>query len=89
MAEKLTPLNIKDAEVYRLARELAARTGESMTQVVRRSLRDRLAREKNRTPDPVVMQKLIEISDRCSRRLVLDPRSDEEILGYDEHGVPR
>ena len=89
MAGKLTPLNIKDAEVYRLARELATRTGESMTQVVRVSLRDRLSREKNRTPDPVVMEKLVEISDRCSRRPVLDPRSDEEILGYDEHGVPR
>ncbi len=31
MSQKLTPLNIKDPEVYRLARELAGRTGESMT----------------------------------------------------------
>ncbi len=88
MSQKLPPLNIKDPEVYRLAREISGRTGESMTEVVRKSLRDRLAKEKNCTPDPVVMQRLIAISDRCARRRVLDPRSDEEILGYDEHGVP-
>ncbi len=88
MPQKLPPLNVKDPEAYRLAREISGRTGESLTEVVRKSLRDRLSKEKNRTPDPVVMRKLIEISDRCARRRVLDRRTDEEILGYDEHGLP-
>ncbi len=88
MPQKLPPLNIKDPEAYRLAREISGRTGESLTEVVRKSLRDRLSKENNRTPDPVVMRKLIEISDRCAQRPVLDARSDEEILGYDEHGIP-
>ena len=38
-------LNIKDPEADRLARELAARTGETITQTVVASLRDRLKRE--------------------------------------------
>ena len=35
------------------------------------------------------MEKLLEISDRCANRPVLDSCSAEEIIGYDEHGVPR
>jgi len=84
-----TPLNIKDPEVYALARRLADQTGESMTQVVRNSLRDRLAREQSRNPDPLLREKLSAIAERCAARRILDPRGDDEILGYDEHGVPR
>jgi antitoxin VapB len=39
-------LNIKDAEATRLARELAELTGETQTEAVRRSLAERLEREK-------------------------------------------
>ena len=39
-------LNIKDAETTRLVRELAELTGESQTEAVRTSLRERLQREK-------------------------------------------
>jgi antitoxin VapB len=38
-------LNIKDPEADRLARERAARTGESITQTVVKALRERLKRE--------------------------------------------
>lgn len=88
MPQRVTPLNIKDPEVYRLARRLSEKTGESMTEAVRKSLRDRLEREERRKPDPVVMEKLLEISERCARRPVQDTRSDDEILGYDERGIP-
>ena len=37
MPQKLPPLNIKDPEAYRLAREISGRTGESLTEVVRKS----------------------------------------------------
>jgi len=84
----VTPLNIKDPEVYRLARQLATQTGLSMTEVVRQALRERVAREDNRKPDPVMYERLLEISDRCAARPVRDPRSDDEIVGYDERGIP-
>ena len=89
MVRKITPLNIKDPQAYRMARELSERTGESLTEAVRVSLRERLEREKHREPDAVIMEKLLEISERCAALPVLDARSDEEILGYDEIGVPR
>ena len=38
-------LSIKDPEADRLARELATRTGETLTQAVVVALRERLARE--------------------------------------------
>ena len=85
MAGKVTPLNIKDPEAYRMARELAEKTGESMTEAVKKALQQRLVREERRKPDPVMIEKLREISDRCARRPVLDSRSDEDIIGYDEY----
>lgn len=88
MAVASKPLNIKDAEVYQLARELAGLTGESLTDVVRHSLRERLQRERQAHPDELWLERLREISDRCAARPVLDPRSDDELVGYDEHGLP-
>lgn len=87
MAQRVTPLNIKDPEVYRLAKSLARKTGESMTEVVRQALRERWAREVRRESSDILIEKLIEISDRCAKRPVLDPRSDDEILGYETRQV--
>ena len=88
MPQRITPLNIKDAEVYHMARLLAERTGRSMTEVVREALLERLERENRRSPDPALLEELTRIADRCAARPVLDPRSDEEIIGYDSHGLP-
>lgn len=82
------PLNIKDPEVYQLARQMADLTGETLTDAVRHSLQERLQREKRARPDPQWIEKLCEISDRCAARPVLDARSDDELVGYDEFGVP-
>ena len=89
MPKKLTPLNIKDPEVYGMARKLADITKQSMTEVVRQALRDRLAREERKKLSPHVMEKLREISDHCASLPVLDNRTEDEILGYDEYGIPR
>lgn len=81
-------LSIKDDEADRLARRLAAATGESLTVAVREALRDRLRRIEGRSAAPRLRETLREIRERCSRLPVLDPRSPEEILGYDDHGLP-
>ena len=86
--EDCLPLNIKDPEVYQLARQVAGLTGETLTDAVRYSLRERLQREQRARSDPEWIEKLREISDRCSTRPVLDARSDDELVGYDEFGVP-
>jgi antitoxin VapB len=81
-------LSIKDPEADRLARELARRTGESLTQAVITALRERLQREKNRQRGPRLLDELRAIVARCSRLPVLDRRPADEILGYDESGLP-
>jgi antitoxin VapB len=82
-------LNIKDPEVHALALELARRTNRSMTEVVRQSLRDSLALARGRRADTSrVVNRVMEIAGRASSRPVLDQRSPEAILGYDEHGLP-
>jgi antitoxin VapB len=83
------PLNIKDPEVYQLARAVADLTGETLTDAVRHSLRQRLDRERRMRPDPLLIEKLMEISDRCAALPMIDPRSDDELVGYDELGIPR
>ena len=80
-------LSIKDQEADRLARELSRKTGESITEAVIIALRERLARV-----SPPVRSSLVEdverIGLRNANRVILDSRSAEEILGYDEYGLP-
>ena len=81
-------LNIKHPEADRLARELAARTGETITQAVLNALRERLKREGAKSPLSL-KDEIMEISRRCAALSDLDRRSADEIIGYDEHGLPR
>ena len=76
-------LNIKDPETDRLARELAALTGESITDATRRALEERLQTVRRRTPQ----RDLRGIIRRGRARPVLDARPEEEILGYGSDGL--
>jgi antitoxin VapB len=86
---KTPPLNIKDPEVYKLARQLADATGETLTATVKKALKERLERERRRVPDEFQLEAIREIVRRIASLPVLDPRTPDEIIGYDEHGVPR
>jgi antitoxin VapB len=83
-------LNIKSAETDRLARELAELTGESITDAVSGALRLRLEQEQ-RERDVLRRERLKaalnDIRRRTSKLRALDPRSDDEILGYNELGT--
>lgn len=81
-------LSIKHPEADRLARELAARTGETLTEAVVVALRERLARTSGRNSVVSVREDLAAIRRRCAALPVLDRRTPEEILGYDERGLP-
>ena len=80
-------LNIKDPEAYALAEALAKNQGKSLTQVVKEALREKLEREQDRRGS--LAQRLLDIGAGCAALPVLDPRSPDEILGFDEHGLPR
>jgi len=81
--------SIKDPEADRLTRELAAATGESMTQAVAVAVRERLERVRARKSGRRLADELDEIARRCGRLPVLDHRRDDAILDYDKHGLPR
>ena len=83
------PLSIKDPETERLARELAGRTGESITVATRRALQERLRRVRGADRRSLLLDDLAAIRRRCAELPVLDPRTPDEIIGYDECGIPR
>ena len=81
-------LNIKNPETHQLAAELASLTGESMTTAVTVALKERLAREKRRRNREGIAARLMQIGRKCASRPVLDDRPVDELLGYDESGLP-
>ncbi|MDX6690939.1 MAG: antitoxin VapB [Solirubrobacteraceae bacterium] len=81
-------LNIKDDGADRLARELAAETGETITTAVTVAVRERLERLRGAVPRERRGQELTRIATRSATRRVMDRRSAEEILGYGPDGLP-
>jgi antitoxin VapB len=81
-------MSIKSIEVERLARQVASKTGESLTGAIEKALRERLERLKQERRRQIIRAQLEEILDRVDRLPILDSRSPDEILGYDEHGLP-
>ena len=82
-------LSIKSIEAERLAREIATKTGESLTGAIQKALEERLDRLKKQRRSQILTGQLEEILRRVDQLPVLDRRSPDAILGYDEHGLPR
>lgn len=83
------PLNIRNPETERLAAEVARRTGETKTEAVTKALRERLARLRRARAPHRLADELEQIADHCARLPILDRRGPDEILGYDDRGLPR
>jgi antitoxin VapB len=83
------PLNIRNEQAEELASALAKLTGETKTEAVTQALRERLERVRRGRAKRRLADELDEIALHCSSRPVSDRRSADEILGYDENGLPR
>lgn len=81
-------LNIRNPETERLAAELARETGETKTEAVTKALRDRLNRLRRARAGRSLAEELDAIARHCAALPVLDARPADEILGYDERGLP-
>ena len=81
-------LNIRNLKTERLAERLAQLTGETKTRAVTVALQDRLERVTRERSGRSLAHELDEIALHCASLPVLDARSTEEILGYDEDGLP-
>jgi antitoxin VapB len=84
-------LNIRDPEAQRLARELADATGETMTRAVIKALQERLERLRVRQDASGAERaaRLMAHGKKFAALPVSDRRSPDEIIGYDEVGLPR
>ena len=82
-----------DPETERLAREVAKAKGKPLAAIVRDAI-EASAREagllldSRRLSATEKRRRLLEISKRSAARPILDPRTADEILGYDERGLP-
>lgn len=81
-------LSIKSEEADRLARELAAETGETLTEAVETALRERLDREHAKHAASM-RTRLARLAADAAALPVVDDRTPEEIIGYDDAGLPR
>ncbi len=81
-------LNIRNPETEHLVETLAKLTGETKTQAVTKALQDRLERIRRRRAGRRLADELDDISRHCASLPILDTRNAEEILVYDEHGLP-
>lgn len=84
----LAMLNIRNPETHRLARELARRRGETLTEAVTVALREQLAREGDRAPKATAAEVLAMVGRMNLRPLGLgeDPTA---FLYDDDTGLPR
>ena len=81
-------LSIKDPETEQLARTLAERTGETITLATRRALEERLRRIGSDSRKAALLEDLAAIRRRWGALPVLDDRDADDIIGYDENGLP-
>ena len=82
-------LNIKNPATVALVDELARRRGISKTAAIHEALTERLHRLGYGS---VAQERLLAdmrvIRERVASLPELDSRSDEDVIGYDEHGIP-
>jgi antitoxin VapB len=82
-------LNIKNVETEQLARELARRRGTGITEAVTHALRNEVERERKRRRrkgSEEFVRKVQEIVEEVRKLPILDHRSDDEIVGYNDQG---
>lgn len=81
-------LNIRNSKTEQLAETVAELTGETKTTAVTVALKERLERIQRERSGRSLVDELNEIALRCASLPVLDDRSEDEIMGYSEDGLP-
>ncbi len=82
-------LHINNAKASRLARKLAKQTGETITDAIIHALEEQLKRGTSReqAERDKRFQRIMEIVHEMQKLPVLDDRSPDEIIGYNENGL--
>lgn len=88
MRKSTLALNIRNQRAEELALSVVQITGETKTQAVTLALQERLDRLQTKHKKRSMVDIAIEIVRQCDALPELDNRSANEILGYDEDGLP-
>src|SRR5579872_5878739 len=81
-------MSIKSLDVERLARQVAAKTGESLTGAIHKALEERMGRLEEQEKKSLLLAQLEEIVHRVDQLPVRDNRAPDELMGYDQDGLP-
>jgi antitoxin VapB len=79
-------MSIKNAEVEAMLRDLATKRGVTLTEALRQALSAELEREAEKLAER--KKRIQAIIEDFQKLPVLDHRTPDEILGYDENGLP-
>ena len=82
---KRQTLYIKNPAAHRLAKQLSKGMGVTLTDAVIHALEEQVRRARQ----PIDREKIDSLCARMQALPVLDARTPDEILGYDDFGVPR
>jgi antitoxin VapB len=82
---KARTLYIKNPAAHRLAEHLSKRMGVTLTDAVIHALEE----QARRAGQAIDREKIDALCARMQALPVLDPRTQDEILGYDDFGIPR
>ena len=81
-------LNIRNQQAESLATAVVELTGETKTQAVTQALQERLDRLQAKEKSRSLVDEIVEIGRQCRMLPEFDDRPADEILGYDEDGLP-
>ena len=81
-------LSLKHEETEQLSRKLANLTGETLTEAIRASVEERYERLRRNKSRSFVADELRAIAEWCAARPIISEMSEDDILGYDDLGVP-
>jgi antitoxin VapB len=83
-------LSIRNPDTEKMARQVSRLTGETLTEAIGKSLEERLVRLKRYRGSgrEAIRKDIDEILARVDALPDLDTRTPDEIIGYDENGLP-
>lgn len=80
--------HVSSERVDQNVRRLAALTGQSLTDAIDSAVIDKLRRLEPRKPDPNYVEDLLRMAAEIRSKLRPTGQTPDELLGYDENGLP-
>jgi len=87
-AELIMSINVRNARADDLIRALTRMTKQSITKIIVDALQEKLNKEQNRRLAPHLKEEILTIAHRCAHLPMIDSRTPEDILGYNQDGIP-